>query len=126
MAVIEPDSLANLVTNLSVSKCANAEATYKECVTYAITQLATLKNVYMYLDAGHAGWLGWSANIGPAATLFAQIYQAGGSSPYVKGLATNVANYNALTTTSPDPITSGDSNYDELLYIQVSSILFTV
>ena len=29
VAVIEPDSLANLVTNLSVSKCSNAAATYK-------------------------------------------------------------------------------------------------
>ncbi len=28
VAVIEPDSLANLVTNLSVQKCANAQTTY--------------------------------------------------------------------------------------------------
>ena len=27
--VVEPDGLANLVTNLSVAKCANAESTYK-------------------------------------------------------------------------------------------------
>ena len=30
--VIEPDSLANLVTNLDVPKCANAESTYKVCI----------------------------------------------------------------------------------------------
>lgn len=53
--------------------------------------------VYMYLDAGHAGWLGWSANIGPAAQLFDSLYTAAGSPAYVRGLATNVANYNALT-----------------------------
>lgn len=29
VAVIEPDSLANLVTNLNVQKCANAETAYK-------------------------------------------------------------------------------------------------
>jgi cellulase/cellobiase CelA1 len=29
--VIEPDSLANLVTNLSVAKCANAQTTYLVC-----------------------------------------------------------------------------------------------
>lgn len=74
----------------------------------------------MYLDAGHAGWLGWDANLGPAATLFAQIYKAGGSSPQVKGLATNVANYNALNAATPDPITSGDKNYDEQHYVNVS------
>ena len=28
VAVVEPDSLANLVTNLNVQKCANAKATY--------------------------------------------------------------------------------------------------
>ena len=27
--VVEPDGLANLVTNLSVAKCANAASTYK-------------------------------------------------------------------------------------------------
>lgn len=32
------------------------------CVTYAIEQLNTV-GVYMYLDAGHAGWLGWPANL---------------------------------------------------------------
>lgn len=47
----EPDSLANLVTNLNVAKCANAESAYLECVNYAITQL-NLPNVAMYIDAG--------------------------------------------------------------------------
>jgi len=45
------------------------------------------------------------------------MYVAGGSSPFIRGLATNVANYNALVAATPDPITSGDSNYDEMLYI---------
>lgn len=48
---IEPDSLANLVTNLDVEKCANAQDAYLECTNYAITQL-DLPNVSMYLDAG--------------------------------------------------------------------------
>ncbi|EIN07098.1 cellobiohydrolaseII [Punctularia strigosozonata HHB-11173 SS5] len=116
VAVIEPDSLANLVTNLNVQKCANAETTYKACVTYALKQLSSV-GVYQYMDAGHAGWLGWPANISPAATLFTQMYQAGGSSPFIRGLATNVANYNALTAASPDPITQGNPNYDESHYI---------
>jgi cellulose 1,4-beta-cellobiosidase len=114
--VIEPDSLANLVTNLSVSKCANAEAAYKSGVEYAIAQL-NLSNVSMYLDAGHAGWLGWSANITPAAALFAEIYKGGGSPAAVRGLATNVANYNAWTIATCPSYTSGDSNCDEERYI---------
>jgi len=116
IAVIEPDSLANMVTNMNVQKCANAAATYKSSTVYALQQLNSV-GVYMYLDAGHAGWLGWPANIGPAAQLFSDIYKQAGSPQFVRGLATNVANYNALTAASPDPITQGNSNYDESHYI---------
>ncbi|KUJ18153.1 glycoside hydrolase family 6 protein [Mollisia scopiformis] len=122
--VIEPDSLANLVTNLSVQKCANAEAAYKECVEYAISIL-NLPNVSMYLDAGHAGWLGWSANIGPAATLFASVYSAAGSPSQVRGLATNVANYNAWSIATCPSYTQGDSNCDEQKYINALAPLLT-
>jgi cellulose 1,4-beta-cellobiosidase len=112
--VIEPDSLANLVTNLSVQKCANAQTAYLVChlqqtlgsdvqlvfvqagVTYAIQQFQKLGNVYSYLDAGHAGWLGWPANLSPAAQLFTSLYKNAGSPSFVRGLATNVANYNAV------------------------------
>ncbi|KAH9483957.1 Beta-glucosidase cel3A [Psilocybe cubensis] len=116
VAVIEPDSLANLVTNLNVAKCANAQSAYKAGVTYAMQQLNTV-GVYMYLDAGHAGWLGWPANLTPAAQLFGDLYKSAGSPKFVRGLATNVANYNALSAASPDPITQGNNNYDELHYI---------
>jgi len=57
----------------------------------------------MYLDAGHAGWLGWPANLQPAATLFADLYKQAGSPQAVRGLATNVANYNALIAARADP-----------------------
>ena len=122
--VIEPDSLANLVTNLSVAKCANAEAAYKQCIEYAISTL-NLPNVSMYLDAGHAGWLGWAANIGPAATLFAQVWQAAGSPAQVRGLATNVANYNAWSISPCPSYTSGDSNCDEEDYVNALAPLLT-
>ncbi|KAG6898277.1 Beta-glucosidase cel3A [Termitomyces sp. T32_za158] len=116
VAIIEPDSLANLVTNLSVAKCSNAQTAYKSGVTYAMQQLNSV-GVYMYLDAGHAGWLGWPANLTPAAQLFSQLYQQAGSPSFVRGLATDVSNYNALSATTPDPITSGNANYDEIHYI---------
>jgi hypothetical protein len=120
----EPDSLANLVTNLSVAECSAAESAYLTCIEYAISTL-NLPNVAMYLDAGHAGWLGWSANIGPAATLFAQVYKAAGSPSQVRGLATNVANYNAWSIATAPSYTSGDSNYDEELYITNLAPLLT-
>jgi len=124
VAVIEPDSLANLVTNLNVQKCANAQSAYMECVLYAIQKLNAL-GVYMYLDAGHAGWLGWPANLTPAAQLFSQLYASASRPEFLRGLATNVANFNALNAASPDPITQGNSNYDEMHYINVN-LLFLV
>ncbi|TFK99557.1 cellobiohydrolase II-I [Pterulicium gracile] len=116
VAVIEPDSLANMVTNMNVPKCAGAAAAYKEGTVYALKALNAL-GVYMYIDAGHAGWLGWPANIQPAATLYAQIYNDAGKPKYLRGLASNVSNYNALVAASPDPATQGNANYDESHYI---------
>jgi cellulose 1,4-beta-cellobiosidase len=123
VAVVEPDSLANLVTNLSDPKCQAAEQAYLTCITYVLATL-TQCNIWLYLDAGHAGWLGWTSNLQPAATLFAQVYNSAKPNR-VRGLATDVANYNALVATTPDPITAGDPNYDELLYVEALAPLLT-
>ena len=98
-----------MVTNLNVAKCANAQSTYLNLTNYAIKTL-NLNNVAMYLDAGHAGWLGWPANIVPAAQLFAQVYYNASKPAAVRGLATNVANYNAFSIATCPSYTSGDSN----------------
>ncbi|OAQ66252.1 exoglucanase 2 precursor [Pochonia chlamydosporia 170] len=124
LLVIEPDSLANLVTNLNVAKCSNAKSAYLECVNYAITQL-NLPNVAMYLDAGHAGWLGWPANQDPAAQLYAQVYKDAGSPSSLRGLATNVANYNAWDISSAPSYTQGNAVYDEKLFIHALGPLLT-
>lgn len=115
--VIEPDSLANMVTNMDVPKCRGAADTYKELTIYAVKQL-NLPHVAMYLDAGHAGWLGWPANIDPAAELFAKLYADAGKPSQLRGLATNVANYNAWSVASPPPYTSPNPNYDESHYVK--------
>lgn len=104
------------MTNLNVPKCANAESAYLECINYAITQL-NLPNVAMYLDAGHAGWLGWPANQDPAAQLFANVYKNASSPRAVRGLATNVANYNGWNITTAPSYTQGNAVYNEKLYI---------
>ncbi|KAM7187997.1 1, 4-beta cellobiohydrolase [Naviculisporaceae sp. PSN 640] len=120
--VIEPDSLANMVTNMNVPKCQGAASTYKELTIYALKQL-NLPNVAMYLDAGHAGWLGWPANIQPAADLFAQLYKDAGKPSQVRGLATNVANYNGWNLTSAPSYTTPNPNYDEIHYVRAFSPL---
>ncbi|KAL2148458.1 hypothetical protein VTH82DRAFT_2378 [Thermothelomyces myriococcoides] len=120
--VIEPDSMANMVTNMDVAKCSNAASTYHELTVYALKQL-NLPHVAMYLDAGHAGWLGWPANIQPAADLFAGIYNDAGKPAAVRGLATNVANYNAWSIDSAPAYTSPNPNYDEKHYVEAFSPL---
>lgn len=122
--VIEPDSLGNLVTNLNVQKCANAKDNYLASYKYALSNL-NLPNVAMYIDAGHAGWLGWSANIDPAAQLFAQVYKSAGSPAAVRGLATNVANYNAWQQTTCPSYTQGDQYCDEHGYVHGLAPLLT-
>lgn len=113
---VEPDSLANMVTNLGVAKCANAQSAYMECTNYAITAL-NLPNIAMYLDAGHSGWLGWPANIGPAATMYAKVYTDAGKPAALRGLAINVANYNGWSLSSKPAYTESNPNYDEQRYI---------
>ncbi|KAJ5482233.1 14-beta cellobiohydrolase [Penicillium sp. IBT 31633x] len=114
--VIEPDSLANLVTNMDVPKCANAHDAYLECTDYAVTQL-NLANVAMYLDAGHAGWLGWPANLSPAAQLYANVYKTASQPASLRGLATNIANYNGWSLSTCPSYTSGNTNCDEKRYV---------
>lgn len=114
--VIEPDSLANMVTNMGVAKCAGAASSYKELTKYTMKTL-DLPHVAQYLDAGHAGWLGWPANMEPAAKLFADLYKDAGKPASVRGLATNVANYNSWSLTTAPGYTTPNPNFDEKRYV---------
>lgn len=113
-----------MVTNLDVPKCAGAKSAYFECTNYAIKQL-NLPNVAMYLDAGHAGWLGWPANQAPAAQLYAQVYKDAGKPAALRGLATNVANYNAWSLSSAPAYTSPNPIYDEQKYVHALAPLLS-
>lgn len=106
-----------MVTNMGVQKCSRAAPYYKDLTAYTLRKL-NLANVDMYLDGGHAGWLGWDANIGPAATLFAEVYKAAGSPRAVRGIVTNVSNYNAFKVGSCPAITSPNVNCDEERFIK--------
>lgn len=90
-------------------------------VSYAISKLQQ-DNVWLYLDAGHSGWLGWPANLSPAAQLFGEVLQGAGSGATVRGLATDVSNYNLLRG-AEDPAQAPNPNYDEELYINALSPL---
>jgi cellulose 1,4-beta-cellobiosidase len=78
VAVIEPDSLPNLVTNESVANCASANSSgvYVDGIEYALNKLHAIPNVYNYLDIAHSAWLGWPSNMTPAVSLYAQVAEA--------------------------------------------------
>jgi cellulose 1,4-beta-cellobiosidase len=97
VTVIEPDSLPNIVTNSSVAACATAAPFYEQGIEYALDGLHPMSNVYIYLDSGHSGWLGWTSNAGPAAQEFAKVAQATTASfASVDGFITDTANYTPL------------------------------
>jgi cellulose 1,4-beta-cellobiosidase len=101
VAIVEPDSLPNLVTNMSVVKCNAASDPvngYVPLIQYTLNQLYPLRNVYSYLDIGHSGWLGWQDNFAKATTLIANTVKgttAGVNS--VAGFVSNTAGYTPLT-----------------------------
>ena len=78
VAVIEPDSLPNLVTNESVANCAaaNSSGVYTSGIEYALNKLHAIPNVYNYIDIAHSAWLGWPSNMTPAVSLYAQVAKA--------------------------------------------------
>ncbi len=65
-AVVEPDSLPNLVTNVAADPAlpacdeAASSKVYEKGIQYAINQLHPIPNVYLYADIGQSAWLGWS------------------------------------------------------------------
>ena len=107
VAIIEPDSLPNLVTNLSDSRCAQANSSniYRDATRYALDKLHAIPNVYNYMDIGHSGWLGWDSNRQPTIDLFTSVVSgtaAGLAS--VDGFITNTANTTPLEEPNlPDP-----------------------
>jgi cellulose 1,4-beta-cellobiosidase len=112
-AIVEPDSLPNIVTNTGLyASCAAAEATYRAGVAYAVKQLATLSNAYIYLDIAHSAWLGWE-HPDRAATVYNEVLSAAGGGNLVRGFATNVANYSALQE-SFNPY-DNQSQYNDLI-----------
>ncbi|KAM0329517.1 hypothetical protein ACHAQA_004826 [Verticillium albo-atrum] len=108
----EPDGLANLITNMGVEKCVNAAPAYREATEYALAAL-DFANVAIYIDAGHAGWLGWDGNLQPTAELYAELYKNAGSPKAVRGIVTNVSNYNGYNLTTPPAYTDPNTQWDE-------------
>lgn len=116
VAIVEPDSLPNLATNMSVAKCAQSEATYRNSIAYAVSKLA-MPNVTLYLDAGHAGWLGWNGNRTKIAQIFKDVLTRAGGADKIRGFATNVSNFNTLSGSEGKQLGPANPCPDELSYV---------
>ncbi len=101
--VIEPDSLPNLVTNtgasFNITNCdmAQSSGVYVKGIQFAINAFHAIPNAYLYLDIGHAAWLGWPNNANAAVTLFTNVVSgatAGLNS--IDGFIDDTANYTPL------------------------------
>jgi cellulose 1,4-beta-cellobiosidase len=109
VAIVEPDSLPNLITNLSDAPCAqaNSSGAYQTGVQYALNKLHAIPNVYNYVDIAHSAWLGWPSNMGPAVSLLHTVASgttAGVSS--VDGFISDTAN----TTPTMEPFMTATEN----------------
>jgi cellulose 1,4-beta-cellobiosidase len=107
VALIEPDSLPNLVTNLGDPECSQAQSSgiYVRGVQYALEQLRAIPNVYTYLDLAHSGWLGWDDNRSRTVALYTEMARAlPGGFATLDGFVTNTANVTPLAEPYlPDP-----------------------
>ena len=102
-AVVEPDSLVTQITHAShlgqtTIRCIEAHQAqvYRDGIRYAVAQLSSLTNTFLYLDVASSGWLGWTDNFNAILNLVdAVLLPAQGGPGYDKihGFATNVAAY---------------------------------
>jgi cellulose 1,4-beta-cellobiosidase len=106
VAIIEPDSIPNLVTNATKARCPTNSQFYIPGITYALNKLGTLNNITFYLDAAHGGWLGWKNNVSDYVkkicdNLFPTINQD--IKKKIRGFATNTSNYQPLGVDKSGP-----------------------
>jgi cellulose 1,4-beta-cellobiosidase len=121
--VLEPDSLGNMATNMSIPKCQKAKPAYRNGIVYAIKSFH-LPNVSVYLDAGHAGWLGWDDNRAKIAKIFKNVLNDAGGPQMIRGFAANTSNYTHLSNRDGAVLEPSNPCPNELTY--VSTMLKTL
>jgi len=121
VAIIEPDSLPNVVTNQSKSACATATPFYESGTTFALNALHAIPNVYNYMDIAHSAWLGWPSNMSATPAVYNTVVQ-GTTAGYasIDGFISDTANY----TPTQEPLLTnptlqvGGQNVDSATFYQ--------
>jgi cellulose 1,4-beta-cellobiosidase len=94
VAVIEPDSLPNVVTNQSKPACQTATPYYEQGTTYALNKLHAVPNVYNYMDIAHSAWLGWPSNMSQTPAVYNTVVKATTAGyASIDGFISDTANY---------------------------------
>lgn len=109
VTIIEPDSLPNLVTNISTPACQEAAGPggYVDGTRHTLNELGKLPNVYSYIDIGHSGWLGWDDNFQEATTLIADAIKGTEKGvDSIAGFVSNTAGYTPLREPFLDDLSS--------------------
>ena len=116
VAIVEPDSLPNLATNMNVGKCGASDKVYRSSIAYAVSKF-NMPQVSTYLDAAHAGWLGWEGNRQKIAKIFKDVLTQAGGVDKIRGFATNVSNYNTVSGLDGKKLGPANPCPDEGTYI---------
>jgi cellulose 1,4-beta-cellobiosidase len=94
VAVIEPDSLPNAVTNQSLSTCQTSTPLYEQGIEFALNKLHAIPNVWNFVDIAHSAWLGWPNNMSGAGQEFAKVARATTAQfASIDGFISDTANY---------------------------------
>jgi cellulose 1,4-beta-cellobiosidase len=131
VAIIEPDSLPNAVTNQSLSACQTSTPYYETGITYALNALHAIPNVYNYMDIAHSAWLGWPSNMSATPAVYNKVVQATTAGyASIDGFISDTANYtptqeplltNPTLSVNGQPVDSAtfyqyNPTFDELTY----------
>jgi cellulose 1,4-beta-cellobiosidase len=123
VVILEPDSLANVVTNLGVPKCRDSQGVYERSIAYAISRLS-MPNVFIYVDSAHAGWLGWDGNRAGMADVIKRVALLAGGLERITGFATNVSNYTPLDGDDGRKLEPSNPCPNELTFVEKLSATF--
>ncbi|KAF2684883.1 glycoside hydrolase family 6 protein [Lentithecium fluviatile CBS 122367] len=111
--IVEPFVIGEIVANLELSSCAHVRRSWRQNVPLALRSL-DLPNVVLYLDAAHGGWLGWKELQNSAAKEIANTWLNAGPLKQFRGVAVNVASYNAWDMTPGEMFEGENTCYDLL------------
>jgi cellulose 1,4-beta-cellobiosidase len=120
VAIIEPDSLPNVVTNTSaIPACQTAAPFYEQGITYALNKLHAIPNVYNYLDIAHSAWLGWPNNMSGTPAVYNTVVKATTAGyASIDGFISDTANY----TPTQEPLLTNPTL--QVNGTQIDSVLF--